>query len=63
VVCLELIDKINKKKIQKKKFKKCTPKTKWNIASQADIVLTKPLSYSIFAYLRSKLHVDNPPSA
>jgi hypothetical protein len=26
-------------------------------------VLTKPLSYSIFALLRSKLHVDNSPSA
>jgi hypothetical protein len=26
-------------------------------------VLTKPLSYSTFALLRSKLHMDNPPSA
>jgi hypothetical protein len=26
-------------------------------------VLTKPLASSVFASLRSKLHVDNPPSA
>jgi len=26
-------------------------------------VFTKPLSYSTFALLRSKFHVDNPPSA
>jgi histone deacetylase 1/2 len=26
-------------------------------------VLTKPLASSVFSSLRSKLHVDNPPSA